>query len=344
VSIYTNLIRPLLFTLPPERAQKLAEVALRVNPIWKSLSPFFQIDDERLHTDMGGIPLPNPIGLAGGYDKDCRLLDSLSTLGFGYIVAGTVVAEPRYGNPKPRIARNPSEHALVNSLGFPSHGLEAATDRLRHTSSRNVPLVTSISGLSIETFAQCYQTIQPLASGVELNISSPNTEGIRIFQEPQQLKDLLSALKPLKEKPLFLKLPPYFDDEQMARTMELVDICLKYGVDGVTAVNTRPVEDDRLAVGRGGLSGKPLYTHMLRIVAEIRSHAGDGLIINACGGVSSGEDALSALQAGADTVQLFTGFIYQGPGLMKQINRHLLRFIKKEGLLSLNQIPRKQAN
>jgi dihydroorotate dehydrogenase subfamily 2 len=340
VSIYTNIIRPLLFELPPERAQKLAEVSLRAKPLWKGLRPFFQINDERLHTDMGGIHLPNPIGLAAGYDKDCRLLDPLSNLGFGYMVAGTVVAKPRYGNPKPRIVRNPSENSLVNSLGFPSHGLEAAADRLKRSSSRNVPVLASISGLSVEEFAHCYKTLQPLASGIELNISSPNTEGIRIFQEPRQLEELLSALTPLKEKPVFLKLPPYFDEGQRARTMELVDLCLKHAVEGVTAVNTRPVEDDRLAVGRGGLSGRPLYPHMLRIVREIRRHAGDGLVINACGGISSGEDALEALQAGATTVQLFTGFIYRGPGLMRQINRHILRFMEKEGIPSLKAIPR----
>ena len=122
--------------------------------------------------------------------------------------------------------------------------------------------------------------------------------------------------------------------------MELVDLCLKHAVDGVTAVNTRPVEDDRLAIGRGGLSGRPLYSHMLRIVGEIRRHAGDDLVINACGGISSGENALEALQAGANTVQLFTGFIYQGPGLMKQINQYLLRFMEREGIPSLKAIPR----
>ena len=344
MSIYANFIRPLLFTLPPERAQKLAEAALDIKSVWQTLRPFFQLHDERLHTDMGGIPVPNPIGLAGGYDKDCRLLDSLSNLGFGYIVAGTVVTEPRQGNPRPRIVRNPSEHSLVNSLGFPSHGLEAAANRLQCSSSRNVPVMASISGLSVEEFSQCYQTLQPLASGVELNISSPNTEGIRIFQEPQVLEELLSALTPLKERPLFLKLPPYFDEAQRSRTMELVDLCLMYGVDGVTAVNTRPVEDDRLAVGRGGLSGRPLFPHMLRIVREIRRQAGDDLIINACGGISSGEDALSALQAGANTVQLFTGFIYRGPGLMKQINQYLLRYMEKEGIPSLRAIPREQSD
>ena len=344
MGIYTSIIRPLLFALPPERAQKLAEVALSAKPLWRALRTFLQLYDERLHTDMGGIPLPNPIGLAAGYDKDCRMIDSLSNLGFGYIVAGTVVAEPRQGNPRPRIVRNPSEGSLVNSLGFPSHGLEPASDRLRRSAGRGVPLLASISGLSIEEFSRCYQRLQPLAAGVELNISSPNTEGIRVFQEPQRLEELLSALKPLKEKPLFLKLPPYFDEGQRGRAMELVYLCLRYGVEGVTAANTRPVEDERLAVGRGGLSGRPLFPHMLRIVREIRRHAGDGLIINACGGISSGEDALEALRAGASTVQLFTGFVYRGPGLMRRINSHILRYMEQEGIPSLKAIPREQGD
>ena len=344
MSIYTNLIRPLLFALPPERAQKLAEVGLRARPIWRALRPLFQLNDERLHTDMAGIPLPNPVGLAAGYDKDCVMVDPLSNLGFGYIVVGTVVAEPRIGNPGPRIVRNPSEGSLVNSLGFPSHGLEAASARLERSAGRGVPLLASISGLSIEEFSRCYQRLQPLAAGVELNISSPNTEGIRVFQEPKKLEDLLSALGPLKEKPIFLKLPPYFDDADKSRVMELVDLCLQHAVEGITAANTRPVEDERLAVGRGGLSGRPLFPHMLRMVREIRRHAGDGLIINACGGISSGEDALKALQAGASTVQLFTGFVYGGPGLMRQINKHILRYMEQEGITSLKAIPREQSD
>ena len=342
MSIYTNFIRPLLFTLPPERAQNLAEAVLGIKPAWKTLRPFLQLDDERLHNDVGGIHLPNPIGLAAGYDKDCRLLDSLSNLGFGYIVAGTVVARSRPGNPRPRIVRNPSEKSLVNSLGFPSQGLEAAADRLRRSSNRGVPLLASISGLSVEEFAHCYRRLQPLASGIELNISSPNTEGIRIFQEPQHLEELLSTLRPLKEKPVFLKLSPYFDETQRAHTIGLVDLCLKYALDGITAANTRLVEDDRLARGWGGLSGRPLYPHMLRMVGEIRRHTGDDFVINACGGISSGEDALSALQAGANTVQLFTGFIYQGPGLMRQINQYLLCYMEQEGISSLKEMPLEQ--
>ena len=173
-----------------------------------------------------------------------------------------------------------------------------------------------------------------------MNVSSPNTEGIRMFQEPDRLGELLEALTPHKERPLFLKLPPYFDDAQREGVMALVDMCLRHGLDGVTAVNTRPVEDTRLAVGRGGLSGRPLLPHMLRAVEEIRKHAGEGFTINACGGISSGEDALSALMAGADTVQLLTGLIYQGPGLMRSINGYLLRYMRREGITDLRAIPR----
>ena len=341
MGIYTNFVRPLLFAMPPERAQEMAEVALLgARPLWRGLSPLFQVRDRRLHTDMGGIQLSNPVGLAAGYDKECRMTGSLSDLGFGYIVGGTVVANPREGNPMPRLARNPSEGSLVNSLGFPSRGVEAACRNLGPGDSGRAPLVLSISGLSLEEFETCHRALQPLAAGIELNITSPNTEGIRVFQEPKRLDELLSTLQPMKEKPLFLKLPPYFDEAQRGHVMEMVDVCLQHSVEGVTAVNTWPVEDDRLAVGRGGLSGRPLFTHMLRIVQDVRRHAGDGLVINACGGIASGPDALAALRAGANTVQLFTGFIYQGPGLMRSINRYILRYMEEEGISSVKDIPR----
>ena len=339
MGVYTSLVRPLLFTLAPERAQRVAEALLGITPLWKAASPFLELRDERLHCDIGGIALQNPVGLAAGYDKDGRLVDRLANLGFGYIVAGTVMVSPREGNPRPRLVRDQGSGSLVNSLGFPSQGLQRVLQRLRRIRTGKVPLVISISGLSVEDFLRCHQALQPLVSGIELNISSPNTEGIRGFQEPERLEELLSALLPLKEKPLFLKLPPYFDDNHRSRVLELVDLCPRYSIEGVTAVNTRPIEDERLAVGRGGMSGKPLFPHMLRIVQDIRSHAGSRLTINACGGISSGEDALSALSAGANSVQLFTGFIYQGPGTVKGINRHLLRIMAKEGIASVREFP-----
>ena len=332
--IYARLVRPLLFRLPPERAQRLAETFLGATPLWRALA---SLDDARLHTDVAGIRLPNPIGLAAGYDKDCLILGRLAGLGFGYMVGGTVTAQPRPGNPRPRIVRNPHEGALVNSLGFPSRGLEEAVCRLER-GGVGVPVLVSISGLTVDEFIACHRKLSPLSAGIELNISSPNTQGIRVFQEPDRLRELLSGLRPLKERPLFLKLPPYFDDDQRDGVMKLVDVCLDHGVEGVTVSNTHPVDDDRLAVGRGGLSGRPLLPHTLRMVDEIRRHAGEGLIINGCGGISSGEDALSALQAGADTLQLFTGFVYEGPRLVKRIKRYLLQHMEREGITTLSEL------
>ncbi len=336
LSIYTRLVRPLLFRLPPERAQRLAETLLVASPVWCALS---SLNDPRLQCEVAEIRLPNPIGLAAGYDKDCLMLDRLAGLGFGYMVGGTVTAEPRPGNPRPRIVRNPHEGSLVNSLGFPSRGVKDVTRRLSRRLP-GVPLLVSISGLSVEEFALCYRKLGPLCDGIELNVSSPNTQGIRVFQEPERLGELLSALRPQKAGPLFLKLPPYFDDDQRDGVLKLVDVCLEHGVEGVTVSNTHPVPDERLAVGRGGLSGRPLLSHTLRMVADIRSHAGSGLAINGCGGVSSGEDALSVLRAGADSLQLFTGFVYEGPWLMKRINRYLLAIMEREGMSSLAELVR----
>ena len=255
------------------------------------------------------------------------------------MVGGTVTAEARPGNPRPRIVRNPGGGSLVNSLGFPSRGVEEAARALSRR-ERDVPLLLSISGLTVEEFALCYRTLSPLCDGIELNVSSPNTEGIRVFQDSEKLGELLSELGEQRTGPLFLKLPPYFDDEQRHGAMRLVDVCLERGVEGVTVSNTHPVPDDRLAVGRGGLSGRPLLPHTLRMVAEVRRHAADGLAINGCGGISSGEDALSVLRAGADTLQLFTGFVYEGPWLMKRIKRYLLDRMEEEGVSSLAELAR----
>ena len=339
MAIYSKLLRPLMFKLPPERAQGVAHLALWPKPLWSLLRSRLLFRDVRLQTNMGGIPLPNPVGLAAGYDKDCRFTGSLSNLGFGYMVGGTVVEEPRKGNPKPTIVRDQSIGSMTNSMGLPSKGLSRAAKKLRKTSTGDVPLLVSISGFSIDQIVRCYKTLQPLVAGVELNISCPNTEGALIFQDPDRLDELLTELERLKEKPLFVKLPPH-DDDQRSRTMEFVDLCIKHSVEGVTLVNTWPVDDDRLAMGRGGLSGRPLFPRMIRILREVRQHAGESLTINACGGVSSGEDALRALRAGADTLQLFTGFIYQGPVLMRRINSYLLNFMQQEGLPSIDAIRR----
>ena len=335
MSTYTRLVRPFLFRMPPEYAQWLAERLLVAGPVWRAWT---RLEDSRLNTEVAGIQLPNPIGLAAGYDKDCLMLDRLAGLGFGYLVGGTVTAEPRPGNPRPRIVRRRYEGSLVNAMGFPSGGVETVARNLARNSGVELRRLVSVSGLSIDDFAVCYRRLSPLCAGIELNISCPNIENPREFQEPAKFSELLSALRTEKAGPLFVKLPPISDDVGRDDVMRLVDVCLDHGIDGVTVANTRPVEEERLAVGKGGLSGRPLLPDTVRTVSEIRRHAGDELVINGCGGISSGEDALRVLHAGANTLQIYTGFIYGGPRSIKRIKQYLLDHMEREGITSMSAL------
>ena len=331
ISLYRWLIRPLLFRLPPERAQRVAEAALAVRPAWRVLGVRLRTQDPALRRTVAGIHLDNPIGLAAGFDKQCRLLGSLGDLGFGYLVGGTVTPEPRSGNPRPRLLRQAATQSLINSMGFPSDGLDVVAARLRRVKNPSTPVLVSIAAFDVAGFLVCHQALEPLVSGVELNISSPNSEGLRRFQEPPHLMELLERLNEQRHKPLFVKLPPYQDAPGKERVMALLRQCLTAGVDGVTAINTVPVTDERLAVGRGGLSGHAILPAMLSVVRDLRQEAGTGLVINASGGIATGEEAHQALQAGADTVQIYTALVYQGPGVVRSIARDLSQRLRAEG-------------
>lgn len=342
-NLYRVVLRPLLFRLPPERAQKLVEGLLKQGVLWQMLSQAFSIDDARLRVKLAGMELPNPVGLAAGYDKDCQFLTSVLNLGFGYVVGGTVTFSPGKGNPRPRLVRQTQVKSLVNSLGFPSRGLEFAARKLEKYASRKSPIIVSIAGLSVEEFLRCHRRVEPLVDGVELNISSPNTQGIRAFQEPALFDELVGRVNAGRKKPLFVKLPPYSDEQAREKVLKLVGICVKRGVDGVTAINTVPVVDSRLKVGRGGLSGKAIFHDMLRIVADVRAEGGSKLAINACGGIFSAEDAWEALEAGANSAQLLTGLVYGGPGVAKSINKGLLRMLESRGVSSIQELVEKRS-
>jgi len=337
---YAHLVRPVLFSLPAETAQKVAEKALRRPFVWKALRPGFQVRDRRLESSMCGVPLSNPIGLAAGFDKDCEMIPSLASLGFGYLTVGTVTAHPRPGNPKPRLFRNARESSLINAMGFPSKGLVPAARRLEvyRSSGNKVPVVVSISGVSVDEIVRCHRRLEPLADAVEINISSPNTAGLRLFHESDALAELLGAVNEVRHRPLVVKLPPYpapdtpTDEfaESRDSLMALVRVCKAQGVNGLTVANTRPTADARLAVGSGGLSGRPVYSGMLEMVRDVRSEVGDEMTINACGGVFTGGDALAAMLAGATTVQTYTGFVYRGPTAAREINKELLAAMSRE--------------
>lgn len=279
--------------------------------------------DPTLVTHLAGLAFPNPVGLAAGFDKDCAALAPLLDTGFGYVVGGTVTLGPRPGNPRPRLVRDPRRGALLNALGFPGKGLEHAEARLQRLPEgcRNRVLV-SISGTEEVDILECHRRLEPWVAGIELNISSPNTAGLVVFQQADRLRGLVRALVEQKTKPLFIKLPR---SEGIVEAVALAQAGVEAGAEGVVAANTRPVEDDRLAVGRGGLSGEPLFESTRELVRSLREALPKGCAVIACGGIGKAEQVQALMADGADAVQLYTAFVYEGPGLPGRICRDLLR-------------------
>ena len=341
--LYKRVARPVLFKLPPELAHNSVAWLLRrfvTRKALRALSSPDDVQDPRLRVDIAGLEFPSPVGLAAGLDKNCEILPVMMGLGFGYVVGGTVMHAARAGNPSPRLVRRTSEQSLINSMGFPSKGMVKARRNLRRLGSRSKPLVVSVSGLTLSELVACHAAMEPLADAVELNISSPNTNALRNYQDPAVFADLLERVNGSRSKPLFVKLPYYSDPQDRELVLSLVRIARKRGVDAVTAPNTTPVTNPMLATGKGGLSGRAVFEDTLRIVREVRSEAGRGMAINASGGISSAEDTYRALEAGADTVQMFTALVYEGPGVVAAINRGLLRLLEESGVPTVAHLTR----
>ncbi len=277
--MYRTFARPLAFALPPETSHRLAVNAFRVRALWRAFGRIAAPRGDATETRVAGLALPNPVGLAAGFDKDCVALGSLLDIGFGYVVGGTVTLQPRTGNARPRMFRNAPEQALVNALGFPGRGLDQAEARLKPMMERDRQRVlVSISGTKDDEILACHGRLEPLVAAIEVNISSPNTAGLAVYHEAERLRPLVSALAAQKAKPLLLKLPRLPETESV---VELATAALEAGADGVVAANTRPVSDRRLAVGRGGLSGEPLFASTLELVRAIRAAVPE----EPCGGV-----------------------------------------------------------
>lgn len=301
---------PILFALDPERAHNWGLSLMR-------FASRIRVEPMPTRTALG--ELANPVGLAAGYDKTGSHLGSLARLGFGYMVAGTFTLSPLAGNPKPRVARDRKERTLVNSLGFPNPGVDAFVGTLSSQKALGVPIVASISGKTMEDVLACYAKVQSHVAGVELNLSSPNTPNLRDLREPAAFAELARAMEQAKSKPTYLKTPPYIDEAQFETVLGLVRKWEALGFEGVSASNSLPVEDARMAVGKGGLSGPPLLDRTKEAVERIRRSVASTFEVNACGGISSPKDASSLLECGATTVQVFTALVYQGPALIKSM-------------------------
>ena len=334
MQLYKNLMRPLLFTLEPETAWHLSDLGLSQTWFWKIMGRGFQHHNEFLGATVAGIPIKNPVGLAAGYDKNCRFLLSLEELGFGYVMGGTITKDPRPGNPKPRVIRLKEQSALINALGFPGDGLERVLleiSKMTSVPKKSVRII-SVSGTDIPDIAECHQQLEPFCDAIELNISSPNTKGLRIFQEPTKLRSLLAEVNQSRSKPLLVKMPPYKSENgNDEKTLNLGRICLEEKVESLTVSNTIPIQHDGLAVGQGGLSGSPLFENTIAMVETYQAEFGDKIEINACGGISNGYQAYEALKSGASSIQILTSLIYEGPRVVQSINKELSALFTNRG-------------
>lgn len=317
---YRSLLRPLLFRLQAERAHHMSLAALRLPLPWSRMGGV--TDDPGLEMDWLGLRLRNPIGLAAGFDKNCEVLPALGRLGFGYLVGGSVTAEGRVGNARPRIVRLPEEESVINAMGLPNQGAEPIAGHLSHLVP-TAPTLVSVTGSEPDEVLRAFELVEPFAAGIEFNVSCPNVRWGRDADVETMLERALPRLREGTRKPLLVKLPPYSTGQEREAVLTLARIAREGGVDGITATNTRPVESDRVAAGRGGLSGRAVFPDTIRIVRDLYTATGGEVVINACGGVSSADDALECIRAGASTVQVYTAFIYRGWGLVGEITRGL---------------------
>jgi dihydroorotate dehydrogenase len=315
---YGTVGRPAFFALPPEASHRVATSLLSLPMPWERIGGV--VDDPSLEVDLCGIRLRNPVGLAAGFDKTCRHLGPLGRLGFGFVVGGTITREARKGSAKPRIVRATERRAIVNSMGLPNPGAEAAAENLARASS-TAPRFASVADEDLSMAIETVELLAPHVDGIELNASSPNAPW---RHDPAHMTRLLEAFRGRTDRPLLLKLPPLTTDGDRTTVLDLARAAMEAGAHGLVCSNTLPTEEPRLATGRGGISGGPLTERTPRNVSDVAAAIGRALPIVACGGIFTSEDVRRCLDAGASAVQLYTSLIYRGPGIVGSLIRGLL--------------------
>ena len=340
-----SIIRPYIFSLDPEAAHDLAIKSLKFNILPKSI--FDVADEQILETKLLNSILPNPIGLAAGFDKSAEVYNSLFRLGYGFVEVGTITPKRQLGNPKPRIFRLEKDQALINRLGFNNDGLEIVSQRILD----NPP--NGFLGINIgpnkdtknkeEDYYQCLTRLSSFGDYLTINISSPNTEGLRDFHEKKELDKLLSGLNKIKKgksisKPLVIKLSPDIDNNEISKIIELI---IKHKVEGIIISNTTDSNRENLSDiqknEKGGLSGQPLKDLSTNLIKKFFKETKGKIQIIGVGGVDSGQTAFEKISAGANAVQLYTGMVYKGPGLVKEMKKELISILKKENIKNISQ-------
>ncbi|MDB9961510.1 quinone-dependent dihydroorotate dehydrogenase [Oceanihabitans sp.] len=337
--MYKLLIRPLFFLFDPEKIHHFTFSFIRfVNKVPGFSSIFrrlYLIEDKKLERQLFGLTFKNPVGLAAGFDKDAKLFNELNNFGFGFIEIGTLTPKPQDGNPKKRLFRLKADQAIINRMGFNNGGVFEAVERLKH--NKGVLIGGNIGKNkvtpnedAVDDYKICFNALFDYVDYFVVNVSSPNTPNLRALQDKEPLTKLLKVLKDenankSKGKPILLKIAPDLTDSQL---LDIIDIVAETQIDGVIATNTTIFREGLQSENKtevGGLSGKPLSSRSTEVIRFLSEKSNKAFPIIGVGGIHTKEDALEKLHAGADLVQLYTGFIYEGPQLIKEINKALLQ-------------------
>jgi len=335
-----RLLKLILFLFPPETAHRITMSLLNtfflIPGAFSLTRSIFHSKHSHLTRHIAGLSFKNPVGLAAGFDKDGRYLRAMTALGFGFIEVGTVTPRPQPGNPKPRLFRLPKSHGLINRMGFNNEGVHALAARLRKKRPEGIIIGANIgknkdtpNHEAVNDYLTCFRTLYPLVDYFTINVSSPNTPGLRELQDKAPLTDLLLAIQKNNTllKPVFLKIAP---DVTLEQFDDIIDITIHSGITGIVATNTTieriNLKESKIEIeqmGPGGVSGRPLFRKSLDIISYLFKHSKGRFKIIGVGGIDDPATAQSLLDAGSDLIQIYTGMIYSGPGLIKKINKHL---------------------
>lgn len=338
--MYKSFIRPVLFGFDPERIHRFTfsflQTIFKIPGLARVVSRQFNVRDKGLEREVFGIKFKNPVGLAAGLDKDAELYGELGSLGFGFVEIGTVTPEPQPGNPKKRLFRLKQDSGLINRMGFNNQGVEAAVARLKKNDG-DVLIGGNIgknkktpNADAVEDYKTCFDRLFPVVDYFVVNVSSPNTPNLRALQDKGPLKKILNTLqisnqKQDSRKPILLKIAPDLNEAQL---LDIIEIVEETGIDGIIATNTticRKALRSKSKTETGGLSGKPLTERSTEVIRFLSEKSNGKIPIIGVGGVHTPKDATDKLEAGASLVQLYTGFIYEGPKLIKKINQEILK-------------------